>query len=318
MLPRGGDLGLCCSAPETYDDVSNAVIYDMAVPSMDDDMAFLLPHACRLDDTGSQSSGSRAKSFEEAFCSHEKEQPSDGLSDMTPFTTMLGSVRGDLSVDDFSVDDDGQGSFSPPRITAPPHSMIPASLTPNSSPPSGVGILKNGVILEPLQSEPTEVFADNSGERDPLIMLVQERDQHSRSRVGHGLQPMQMSRTFGTPGTMRPVPSFTAPKANLVEHARVAALKENRAARLKRSREWQAKYEGMKDGMLSWCTSLQMESSPCILAQALPGASQVGGALPLPPCADFSDDNADDVDNDAILRSNAAELLQQRANVISI
>merc|ERR1711862_664704 len=105
------------------------------------------------------------------------------------------------------------------------------------------------------------------GERDPLMLRRGVGPSFSRLPGGH---VVPMSRTFGSTEEVKSVSSVAMPKGHLVEHARIAALKENRAQRLQRSREWQAKYKVMKDGMLQFCTRLQSASSPCILGPAPP------------------------------------------------
>lgn len=130
---------------------------------------------------------------------------------------------------------------------------------------------RNGLVLEAPGRELTEDSVAAAGEWDPLIKIECKRNKSSRTRLrpagppaGHQhMKPEQA--TSSKKAGVKDLKTITFRDCNqgqLVEHARVTALKENRAMRLRQSREWHARCQMMKEGMFQWCAGPQLCDSP--------------------------------------------------------
>lgn len=171
-----------------------------------------------------------------------------------------------LNTDEWDTVVPGEGPFvtqSAKRILGPArdHSYIP--LTPRKEDPDR-DFSAEDQEMSPLQiSTPQPItsprpflsprqnsIASASGEQDPLISPC---DQYvaQRSRMGHHAAA---TKTFASMEAAKHRSSDGNLSGFMVEHARVAAQKQNRAARIQQSREYLETLQSMKDGLLRWYT----------------------------------------------------------------
>jgi len=278
MLPGGP---LCCSATSGCDDVPRGVARSMD----DDNIGLLLPQACRSDErqsTFSHYDGRlRSKYYDEiqvAVRNAAKDPTRQGLTSMMPRQT---------SPDTFSDDDDAKYDTQWSKHTmSPPHSVPPVrppwskqvTSVPRNAPPAAIGF----------------------GPPVPRSFGF--------SRKLGSVEIVTVSRS---------VSSASVPKGQLTEHARIAAQKENRAARLQAGREWQERLQGMKDGTWPWCSNVQA-SEPSVISTA-PRAPQQAGRSPVPEREEYDYDRLVDQDfEDNPMQRHSLESLERRSNVISI
>jgi len=258
----------CCTTPlpdcDDIRDVGCVAALEAATPNFDDDADFLLPRACRPDEapdsrirvlySHGEMSGSLSPPLED-FHEDMFATPVNLVTEVTKWRKPSMPSQSPVI-----------HSTAPQRSRSSPNLLATASLGPSPALLATASTSPSPRLLaiashDGSRRDAGDVLQENPGERDPLMMLEQGRCRRHRLKASAGHPGVRIHRTFASTEIVMSkstsstsLASATAPKGHMVEHARVAALKENRAARRQRAKDVQATYNSMRDGMMQWCS----------------------------------------------------------------